>query len=593
MYSSKPHGLLVEEMFDPRLFQSGSCSLLPTSYGFKVDRLTYYHCLSCPRCKPSATLQSQCYFAVMLRCITHGWRPPFLQPITPQYSVSGNYATIALYHQAVDKEIQDMIHNGVLIQHTARPHSIFSPLGAVLKNSDRMRAKTLVHISIKDQASLSAASAALLAIGQPKIKCRVTTDSTASGLNKACYSPAFHYPALSDAISLLEMYCYLAIGDIQRYFHSFPLAIDDRFRYGVKYGGIDWTYARCWFGFSACPYYCSTWSAEFRRMLAALGIPTSHMMDDWITIGVSAEQAFEYMERITKFFEDIGLSMATDKFKYGQQLVYLGVLIDTINMTVRFDAIQSKGMRIQLTAYLEDIITGTHLDHTTIRHVCGKLNWYSELVQSGRVHLRSWWQYERYGRHLTKKPLLNLIEDTRWWISLLHTWESNTDSKLATYPIFSAKSLQDNPNLVYCIQSDASGPDGLGYFHSTLSDPDPSYVSQVWDPPLSTEEQHNSHAFELRALEHFLIVDCPIREKLLIWITDSESAVHSINKGSCKDPIGFRILVSILNKCDEYKISLLAIWTPREQNELADYLSHLANNINICTSRGRLSQLRR
>lgn len=591
-HSTKPSGLLVSEMFDSKLFQSGSCRLHSTSHNFRVDRLCYYHCLACPCCKVLQVLHPTCYFNAMLRCITHGWRPPFLTSIVPQYSVQGNYSSISLYQTSVDLELQDMINRGVLIPHQPRDTTILSPLGAVLKNSDRMRARTLVHTVIHDQASLTIASDALLAIHQPKIKCRVTTDSTASGLNAACYAPSFQYPSLSDAIHIITPECFMAIGDITRFFHSFPLALDDRHLYAVAYGGKIWIYARCWFGFSACPYYCSTWSAEFRQMLAALGITTAHMMDDWIIVGKSLQEAIAIMLRLTQFFEDIGLEMAFEKYKYGQILVYLGVLIDTVKMTIRFESVQAQGMRSQLNTYLNQIMVGDHLDHTTIRHVCGKLNWYSEVVQSGRIHIRSWWRYERHGKQLSKPSLLLLIEDTRWWISLLESWEINKDDELSTYPILSATILQNDPTSVYCIQSDASGPDGFGYFFSHIKDHDPIYISHIWDPPLVGSEQYNSHAFELKALCHYLTKECNISSKILVWISDSESAVYSVNKGVCKDPIGFNILKQILHQCDILKISLMAVWTPREENQIADYLSHLANNLNVISTRGWLSDFK-
>lgn len=590
--ATKPSGLNVEEMFNATLFQSGTHALHPSSYNLKVDRLTHYHILSCPRCSTIGSLMPQCYFNSMLKCITHGWRPPFMtHKIIPKYNVQGNYSSISLYSESVDKEFQDMLHHGVLIRHQSRPSTISSPLGAIIKNSDKMRAATLVNITIKDQASLSAASTALLAIDQPKVKCRITTDSTASGLNHACYSPSFQYPGLADAVFLIKRDCYMAIGDLSRYFHSFPLALDDRHLYGITYGGSSYVYVRCWFGLSSCPYYCSTWSAEFRRMAHALGILTGHMMDDWILSATSLQQAIATMLRLTNMFEDIGLVMAVEKFRYGQLLVYLGVLIDTTTMTIRFDPTQAKGMRIQLSQYLAQIIIGKHLDHTTIRHVCGKLNWYSEVVQSGRIHLKSWWLYERYGKLLSKSSLMRLVQDTQWWLSLLSSWEHNLDNSLSTYPILSAEVLHLNPSLVYCIQSDASGPDGFGYYHSKLDEKDPTYFSKRWEPPLQDDERHNSHAFEMLALEHFLCHDCIISRCILIWISDSESAVYSINKGSCKNDLSFITLESILRQCDLLKISLIAIWIPRDQNTLADYLSHLATNLNISSIRGKLSEI--
>ena len=81
--------------------------------------------------------------------------------------------------------------------------------------------------------------------------------------------------------------------------------------------------------------------------------------------------------------------MNADKFKYGQQIVFLGILIDSVSMTVRFDPIAAKSFRIELEVYLNILLADKHLDIQDIRPICGKLNWFAELVQSGRMHITS------------------------------------------------------------------------------------------------------------------------------------------------------------------------------------------------------------
>jgi hypothetical protein len=50
----------------------------------------------------------------------------------------------------------------------------------------------------------------------------------------------------------------------------------------------------------------------------------------------------------------------------------------------------------------------------------------------------------------------------------------------------------------------------------------------------------------------------------------------SVNKGRCFEPAGLVLVERILRLCDLYKLQIVALWVPREQNELADYLSHLS-----------------
>ncbi len=47
-------------------------------------------------------------------------------------------------------------------------------------------------------------------------------------------------------------------------------------------------------------------------------------------------------------------------------------------------------------------------------------------------------------------------------------------------------------------------------------------------------------------------------------------------KGRCKGSDLFQILCKILEICDIGRVLLLALWVPREYNQLADFLSHLS-----------------
>jgi hypothetical protein len=53
-----------------------------------------------------------------------------------------------------------------------------------------------------------------------------------------------------------------------------------------------------------------------------------------------------------------------------------------------------------------------------------------------------------------------------------------------------------------------------------------------------------------------------------------------VNKGRCDEPSGLALLARILSRCDLYRLQIVALWVPRELNELADYLSHLAFSVN-------------
>lgn len=165
-------------------------------------------------------------------------------------------------------------------------------------------------------------------------------------------------------------------------------------------------YSKCCFGYTACPYYTSTFGAEYHCWFTEVyGIPNSYIVDDWFTVALTLALCLSQMQTMCNIFESCGFTMNASKFKYGQQIVFLGIHIDSITMTVRFDPIAAKSFRIKLQVYL---------NFHCIRAIRGKLNWFAELVQSGRLHISSCLDYLRF--HKSSYPAsMNLLRlDFQW-----------------------------------------------------------------------------------------------------------------------------------------------------------------------------------
>ena len=218
--------------------------------------------------------------------------------------------------------------------------------------------------------------------------------------------------------------------------------------------------------------------------------------------------------------------------------------------------------------------------------MAGSLNWYAEVLQSGRSHLRSWWLYCKFKDQLGIAHRLKLIEDTKWWISVLGKWSASELSN-KEYPILSSSMLLKDADSIWFIQSDASGPDGFGYFSGGLSEDDPEYYSAMWGNGYSFESSHNG---ELQALLHFVRVT-KLSDRVLVWISDCLAAIWSINKGRCHADVSLIVIEEILEKCDDKGLQLLGLWVHREHNELADYLSHLSTLVNRNEVQGRVAGL--
>ena len=553
----KPNGLFVREMFDGKLFQSGALALDPSSNPLKVEEMDKHHVRSCGECRDGGVVLESCYFSAMRRCIVNGWRPPLDGPITQVYATDGNnYPSVSLFDASFRKEWAKMKTHGVAQPLASlevdfpseHPCGIISPMGAALKNSDKVKAEALAGIKVTDQRSMSQANIFMTARGFPEFKARVTHDLTATGVNGAAYCPSFRYPSLHEFVRIVSRDCWLGKSDVSRYFHSFPIAREAWWMFIVRYLSVMFVLVRCCFGFAPCPYYCSTWSAEYRSWVLARGVPCSHMMDDWGTSGLSEAAVIENLDVIDETLESVGHAMARDKRDIGQALVFLGILINTCKMTLSFDATQAKGMWDQLSSSLAILKAGRDLDMGTIRHTAGRLGWYAEVLQSGRCRTKGWWGYTRFWKQLRPVNRAGLIKDTEWWLEKIRVWADGGLSGVE-YPILTADETLRAPHTIYIVQSDASGGDGFGFVEGFLEDENPGYVSRQWGDGYSFFTSHNG---ELQAFL-FWIRTTSIRSKLVLWVTDCLSAVWSVNKGGCHEDAGFETLSFVLEEAERQR----------------------------------------
>lgn len=581
----KAKGMNVEEMYSigEGVFECGENELPTDACNLKVDKMITLHCESCDECR-GVGLQASCRFWKMSKCIRNGWRAPVnAKEIRPKYKQNTNYPSTGKYSESLNDEINSMKSNGVLREAEAGMEGIISPMSAVIKNSDILRAKTLVKVEIKDQHSLREANEKLKAVKEKKVKTRIAVDLTATGINGSSPTPPFSYPSPQDGLQLVTKDCWLGKTDIERYFYCFPLAQESYKWFMVAWLGIIYYFIRATFGYATCPYYCSTWSAEFSRWLNSRGIRTAHMVDDYLVSGMSKEEVKGKLALVTAMFVLVGFTLAVEKEEIGQRISFLGVVIDTQRMMLSFEAVVARSMLLQLIEYATLIEQGSDMDETAIRSVAGKLQWYSEVLQSGKVHIRSWWLYLKYRKKLSHRLRYKLIMDTKWWIGILQVWAAGQNNEIE-YPIVSAAELKSDPRTVVIVTSDASGTDGFGYMYGHMEDMDPSFYSRQWG---GEYEFKSSHTGELQALRHYIKYRHRKGSKVLVWITDCLSAMWTVNKGRCREESGLIILEEIFDLCDQNKVQLVALWVPREDNILSDFLSHLSVTLNRNEYEGR------
>ena len=294
----KPDGTDVLGMFNagPEVFQCGAEVLPIGAHHLNVRNMVGMHVESCRTCKIAGSLEESCYFFKMVRCIERGWKVPVNEKnVKPKYKVKEgldkNYGSVKLYEANFKEEFEKMLDNGVLKEVDEGFAKVISPMSAVVKNSDICRAKVLVDVLVKDEESLLRANVSLKDMGFKKIKVRAAVDVSATGVNDASPKPPFRYASVQDGLKMVTRGCWLGKTDVERYFLCFPLAQESYPWFVVFWGSVLYSFIRAMFGYAPCPYYTSTWGAEFLKWVTHRGVPAAFMVDDWLTRGISEEEA--------------------------------------------------------------------------------------------------------------------------------------------------------------------------------------------------------------------------------------------------------------------------------------------------------------
>jgi hypothetical protein len=604
--ASKPNGLHIAEMFDAEFMVPGANELPPGTHGLKLDGMRAGHVPTCKLCTSASsssgmlTVHVLCYFYIMLECIRCGWKPPIPGKVEEQYDCrTGNKDSIkyaAAFDEQVNKLLSATEHAGPVLQpYNGAPEDLtLNRAGLNVKSTDITRGRARVGVDAsKGAEELAEANRLLVVKNEDPIKVRLTTDATASGVNAAAMVPPFSYPTVHDAVVIIRRNDWLGKGDVERYYMLFPLASESRHWFGMIFHGALYWFAMLFFGFAAGSYYASVWSAELRRWVMHLGVRCVHMMDDWMVSEATEEEARGAMGIIAAAFLLAGIRMAERKYYYGQRMLFLGIMLDTIRMSMSFDKDQCRDFARVLREAVESVgAQGQQLPMKEVSSIAGKLNWYGSILQVGRLHDSAWWEYlslVRKGgkRYVSASLLKRIIEDSEWWIAQLETW---ADGELAgnEFPILSASELLAREDAVEVIQSDASGPDGCGYMFGALDSSDPEYVSRRWKDAAEAEE-HSTYQELVALLER--VQEKSASATLVIWVSDSGSAVYSVNKGRAKEPRTLEIVSAILTECDLKGFQIVGLWVPRELNLMADHLSHLATCLNRDSVSGRISEL--
>ena len=611
----KPSALFIAEIYDKKNFNYGNSEIPSVDLSISPENMSLLHVQFCSLCSQFNVLQEKCYFYRMYMVLRNGWIPRMESNILPipKYICSNGLTPDDKFYDIKISQITKYLSEKFLVK--ASCSKVYGPvsltsINVAFKTSDLYRFKLISNLKIASSNDLLNANSLLLENELLAIKPRPVFDFKGSGLNELLWTLRFSNCGINDAIALIEQDDVMAIGDLQSYYTMFPIAYEFRHLMAVLVGDEVLLAARILFGISSAPAFCATYTAEMIHWLISQNIRAVGMTDDFLIVNKTLELVSKNMDTFMQMAKFCGFSFA-DKFQMGKVVTFLGVQIDSAKMVISFNPEKSKAGVSILSSLINSLLRNVNPTLASLNSIAGKLNDYAQVISGGRLRIRACWEYIYKVlipdvKCPDAKFKLNLISNLTWWIEVLKKW---SDSSLTgnEFPILNASVLKNHPELINCIQSDASGTDGLGFIYGNLYDLNPNFYSERWTAnfknaanPFSKDFfenvesglDNNSHNFELEALLRYLQL-CKTNSSLmiksvLIWITDSSSAVWSVNKGYCSSEASFQTLSKIFDLLDDLYIHIVAVWVSRNENDLADNLSHLSFVLNRDAVWGKL-----
>lgn len=597
----------VREMFNAEFCGHGDEPLPKGEVALNLASMDRYHVSSCIDCSAHGEILDDCYWSKLRLCVACGLKPQLVSESsgvpTPLYEgngAEGNHASASFaFPRFTQSQVAKLLQRGAIEKCAPEDIGVFSPLGVTVPSSRRRQARTLTGIDARDDDSYEAAEAALEAQGRTKVlKRRMVQDLRGSGFNDECVYQPFQYVRIDDAIELITKDCFFAICDVDSYYYHFPIAQGFRRHLGFVFEGQCYRFTSLPFGLSPAPRLASTFTAENVQSVKAQGAPCVAMIDDYLTTGRDIEEALRNQRIMESTLTNNGFILSESK-RVGpvQQAVFIGVKLDSVNMTQSVNPASADLFKNSLEVYIEILEQGGELTGDVTRHMCGVLENWAQMCQEGRDRAYSSWQYLCYGPDLWPACRVRLLDDLRWWSAQATLWAAGDAA--GCYPLVTGEYLSKHPEAVHVSVTDFSGTDGIGGISGLLSNPNPEYFSVSQDESMRGVSSFDG---ELMALRHVLLEEearslDPTREQpsvpviVELWLTDNRGAAESINGGRCREESGRALLRDIFAIAARLRRTLLAVWQPRESNTDADKLSHYAALLGVSQTQGYLSDL--
>ena len=382
------------------------------------------------------------------------------------------------------------------------------------------------------------------------------------GFNSYSKVNSFKFQTLDDAIKLLKPGYFMSKIDLKSTYRSVPIHPSNYAGTGLKWrfkgGKVKFTYfvdTRLPFGGKRSPEILNRLTQAVRGIMAKKGFEAIVVyLDDVLVIGESMEACQAAFDSLLSLLQNLGFRINWQKVVYPtQRLVFLGVLLDTVQCSMSLPEIKLMALK----SYLLEFSLRHRASKRQLQVLAGKLNWACRVVYGGWTFLRRILDLMNRLNSPNAKLRLNaeFYADLSWWISFL--------------ALFNGKCLFLDRIPTTDVQADACAFGAGAFFRG-----DWAYHSFVMDNP-AVRDLHINYKEVLAvvlAAKQWRSKWC--NQHVIIY-SDSTTAVGIINKGTCRNPIIMHYLRELFWLSAIYNFGITASHIPGIENAIADAISRL------------------
>ncbi len=431
----------------------------------------------------------------------------------------------------VEHQIIEELQNGRYIVTGSKPR-IVSALGAIPKSNGDVR---LIHDC-----------------SRPK----------GTAVNDYCEKDPFQYQSIQDATDMLQPGYYMCKIDCATAYRSVRVHPSNHSALGLKWNFSNdpdnsATYmvdTRLPFGARKAPFIFHQLGQAVRRIMQAKGYHMIvNMLDDFLVIGQTEAECWEALIVLLRLLRKLGFAINYNKVTSpAQRIVFLGILLDSVNMTIELPRDKIEDLEKTLT----NTLTKRKISKKALQSLAGKLNFATQCIYGGRFYLRRLFDaIARLGcpwhrTRVTREMRL----DIEWWLHCLRIFNGHTQI------------VDSRPITPICIDSCAVAAGGT---FGNL------FVYTPWHSIPDCENLHINFK-EVLALEPAIQQWAPLfaNKKVLVHC-DNQAAVAIINRGSCSHPTVTQSLRRIFWLSVIHNFRLTAVYIRGKHNVLADAVSRL------------------